>query len=103
MNAEFFEKMLAAKRLEAQALASILPEGARQAAAAVVRVGSEVMLDALESSESRYGGEARSGNGSTAGRSGEGSGRSARPRGSAASPHRSSRAGSSGLKPIVIE
>ena len=48
MNAEFVEKMLEAKRLEAQALALLVPEGARQVAAGAVRVCSAAALAMLE-------------------------------------------------------
>lgn len=48
MNAEFVEKMLEAKRLEAQALALLVPEGARQVAAGAVRVCSAVALAVLD-------------------------------------------------------
>ncbi|WP_080797742.1 hypothetical protein [Arabiibacter massiliensis] len=49
MNAEFVGKMLKAKRLEAEAVAALVPPEARRAAACAVRALSEAALDVLES------------------------------------------------------
>ncbi|WP_139652015.1 hypothetical protein [Raoultibacter phocaeensis] len=57
MNAEFVEKMVAAKRLEAQAFALLVPEGLRDAAALAVRVCSAAALDVLDASNSPHEGE----------------------------------------------
>ncbi len=51
MNAEFIEKMLEAKRLEAQAVALLVPPQARQVAAAVVRACSDTALEVLGASD----------------------------------------------------
>ena len=48
MNADFVEKMLQAKRLEAQAMALLVPPEARLAAAAAVRVCSAAPLEVLD-------------------------------------------------------
>lgn len=48
MNAEFAAKMLEAKRLEAEALALLVPPEARQAAACAVRACAEAALGMLE-------------------------------------------------------
>ena len=48
MNAEFASKMLEAKRLEAEALALLVPPPARRMAAATVRACAEAALGMLE-------------------------------------------------------
>lgn len=48
MNAEFVGKLLEAKRLEAEALAALVPPEARRAAACAVRALSEAALGVLE-------------------------------------------------------
>ncbi|MBC5582934.1 hypothetical protein H8S61_01780 [Eggerthella sp. NSJ-70] len=48
MNAEFAAKMLEAKRLEAEALALLVPPEARQAAACAVRACAAAALGMLE-------------------------------------------------------
>ena len=51
MNAEFAEKMLKAKRLEAEALASLVGPEVRRVAACAVRLGADTVLAALGESE----------------------------------------------------
>lgn len=48
MNAEFVSKLLEAKRLEAEAVASLMPPEARQATACAVRALSDAALGVLE-------------------------------------------------------
>lgn len=48
MNAEFASKMLEAKRLEAEALALLVPPPARRMAATAVRACAEAALGMLE-------------------------------------------------------
>lgn len=48
MNAEFVEKMLQAKRLEAQAMALLVPPELRGIAAVAVRTCSEALLETLD-------------------------------------------------------
>lgn len=48
MNAEFVEKMLEAKRLETEALGSLVPSEVRHAAACAVRLCAETALAALD-------------------------------------------------------
>lgn len=60
MNAEFVEKIVQAKCLEAQALALLVPESARSVAAAAVRACSEAVLAALDVPGSSSGGSAAS-------------------------------------------
>lgn len=48
MNAEFVSKLLEAKRLEAEAVASLVPPEARRAAACAVRALSDAALGVLE-------------------------------------------------------
>lgn len=48
MNAEFVQKMLEAKRLEAEALALLVPPKARRATACAVREFSNAVLDVLD-------------------------------------------------------
>lgn len=48
MNAEFVQKMLEAKRLEAEALAALIPLEARSLAAGAVRACADAALGALE-------------------------------------------------------
>lgn len=48
MNAEFVSKLLDAKRLEAEAVASLVPPEVRHAAACAVRALSDAALDVLE-------------------------------------------------------
>lgn len=53
MNAEFVEKMLEAKRLEAQALAALVPPEARRVAACAVAALSEAALGVLDAPAAR--------------------------------------------------
>lgn len=48
MNAEFVGKMLEAKRLEAEALASLVPPEARRLAAGAVRACADAALGVLD-------------------------------------------------------
>lgn len=50
MNAEFAEKMLEAKRLEAQAVALLVPPQARRVAAVAVRACADAALEVLGAS-----------------------------------------------------
>lgn len=54
MNAEFIEKMLKAKRLEAEAFALLVPADARRVAAVAVRACSDTVLEVLETPESAH-------------------------------------------------